>query len=378
MPEALNDSNITSSAGAEPSGTVARRSFLKAAGASALLLPAAGGGLSLFLSACSSSSSSKASSTTAGAGSGPTMISKKLQTPFGLIPSFIEFYVAKEQGFWKKHGLDISIQGGTGTASAVQSVLGGSTAYSRASGIDSINGIANSAAPVITVGMAFQRSEFSVVSLASKPINTAKDMAGKTIGVVSPSGATQELLDLILTLEGIDAKSVSQPTVGVGAAPYQLAKSGKIDGWIALDTDIKTIELSGAKLVTFSTDKYAPMPADNYLVANSLVSSEPDAISRFLAGIVDAMDFAAKPANLDKVISSAQAISPEMTRAELTVQVPIMADDWTAGGTKKPVKLYPDEWTAAQKLMIKAGTVKKAVGIDKLINTSFIDKIYGS
>jgi len=361
---------------------LSRRHFLAAAGKSALLLPVAGG-IGVVLSACGSSTKAAAPSTSAPSSSSsakaaPSTISETLETPFGLIPSFLEFYIAKEQGFWAKAGLDVTIHGGTGTASALQSVLGHSTAYARASGIDSIIDVARVHAPVVTVGMAFQRSEFYVTSLADKALKTPKALEGKTIGVVSPNGATQELLEAILKLHGVPVSSVKMPVVGVGGAPYQLAKEGKIDGWVALDTDIATLEQSGAKLAKFNTDEYAYCPADNYIVLKSLIESNPAAISRFLEGIVEAMDFAQKASNFDAVVASAQKINPQITSAELKTQLPILIADWTDGGKEKPVKLYPAHWEKGEKVVEEAGFIPKTVPVDELIDTTFIDKVYGA
>ena len=352
---------------------VGRREFLRLAGKTALLLPAAGGGLSLLLSDPASGATKHKPRKPHGKAKGPT-ISETLETPFGLIFSFVEFYVAKEQGFWAKQGLDIKIVGGTGTASAVQAVLGGSSAYSRGSGIDSIIAVAKTHAPVTTVGMCFQRSEFNITSLASKPLRDPKELAGKTIGVVSPNGATQELLECILKRAGVNLSSVNMPVVGVGPAALQLAKSGKIDGWVALDTDIKAFEAAGTKLVWWSTDKYAKIPADNYMVADSLIRSHPKAITGFLTGIFQAMEFAQKKANFDKVVSATRAINPQITRNIIAQQLPIIAADWTAGGTRTPVKLYPKEWESAQKLLVKTGFIPRTVALDKLIDPSFADK----
>lgn len=348
-----------------------RRDFLRTAAKGAVLIPAAGGGLSLLLS------SPSVAATPARAARIST-ISETLETPLGLLLSYVEFYVAKQQGFWAKAGLDVSIQAGTGTASAVQSVLGGSTAYSRASGIDSIAAVVKTQAPVTTVGMALQQSEFYIASLSSKPITSPKQMAGKTVGVVSPQGATQELLEVMLSLAGVATTSVNMPTVGVGGAPYQLATKGKIDAWVALDTDLVALAASGAKLTSFSTDKYAPCPPDNYLVADSLVGTNPEAITRFLEGIVKAMSFASESKNFGKVVAATQKFNPQITAANVQQQLPVIIKDWTANGKKTPVKLYPKEWTAAQAMLKKAKFIPSTVSVDKLINTKFINQVLGA
>lgn len=391
---------------------VTRRKFLRTAGTSALLLPALGGGLTVLLDACGSSGSTQTTGSGGSASGGPSSaapagsssvaassaapssaasvgssaatssasakpISETLQTPFGLIVSFVEFYIAQDLGFWEQENLKVDIKGGTGTASATQSVLGGSTAYSRASGIDTIIATVNEGAGIRTVGMAFQRSEFFIASLPGKGINKPEDLKGKTVGIVSPNGATQELLEVMLDQAGVSRESVTMPVTGVGSAAYQLAKQGKVDAWIALDVDLATLKKGGADISSFSTDKYAPIPADNYIAANTLIKENPDAITRFLAGIVKAMDFGAKPENIDRVVKAAQSVNPQLKASDIQTQVPIMAADWSAGGTKTPVKLYPDAWDKAQQTLLKSKMIKKTIDVGQLIDTTFIDKVLG-
>ncbi|MEO6019041.1 MAG: ABC transporter substrate-binding protein, partial [Knoellia sp.] len=210
-----------------------RRSFLGGA------LVAGGAGATFVLAGCASQDDKQAPGPAA---SGDTLkqVDGRYITALGLNLSFVEVMVAKEQGFFDKQGLNLEIKGGSGTATAIQAVLGNTVDISRTAAINAIVAAAKQDAPLVSIGTVRQRSQFDVVSLASKPLKSPKELAGKTVGVVSAGGSTENLLDMMLLSAGVDRASVKRPITGVGTAAYELAKKGQIDAWISVDTDRQT------------------------------------------------------------------------------------------------------------------------------------------
>lgn len=363
----------------EPSGKkepvrYGRREFLKRAGSAAVLVPAAGGAFSLLVPGCGGGPSAGQGSS---GGGGQGTISQTYTTALGFIFTFAEAFVAKEEKFWEKEGLDVTIRGGQGTATAIQSVLGGSSQYSRGSGINSIISIANEGADLTNVGTIYQRSQFELASLDSAPIKEARQLEGKSIGVVSSGGSTENLLDVMLANAGVPAGSVQRPVVGVGAAAYQLAQDGKVDGWMALDTDLATLRKGGAKIHSFNTDEHGFIPADSYVTSLSVIKETPDAPRRLLAGLLRAVEFAMDESNWEKVIADARVYDQQLDEEQARTELPVMIEDWTAAGKDNVLELFPDKWKEGQDNLVKAKLVKKPVPVEKLIDTKFIEDVKG-
>ena len=108
----------------------------------------------------------------------------KYLTPFGYIIGFAETLYADTGGFFAKHGLDVEIQGGRGSAMSVQQVVAGNVLLSRTGGTDHIKAYAKEPS-LVALAEIFQRDIFYVISHADKPLKTPADFAGKTIGTSS-------------------------------------------------------------------------------------------------------------------------------------------------------------------------------------------------
>lgn len=85
--------------------------------------------------------------------------------------------------------------------------------------------------PIRIIGATFQKSPYSVLSLASKPIDSAKSMVGKTIAV--PTSGRPLIVNLIRTA-GLDPALVN--IVPASPDPAGLI-AGQIDGYVGYSTN---------------------------------------------------------------------------------------------------------------------------------------------
>lgn len=342
------------------SAPVSRRSFLRFGATAGLMLPGAG----VLLSACGDGEDS----TPDGALSGSYMAASSLTL------SFVETMVAKERGFFADYDVDIDIKGGQGTATAIQAVLGGSADLTRANGINALIAVANERAPLISIASVRQKSQFEVVSLPDDPIHSPAQLAGRTCGIVSTGGATENLLDVMLINSGVDPASVNRPVTGVGTAAYELARKGEIDAWICVNTDRATIQSEIGEVVFFSTDEYAPMPSDSYNTSLKMVESGSDLPVRFLAGVLKAIEYASKEENWDQVIEDLRKYNPETDPDQARAELPLLVESWNAAGSDNVLQLNEEVWLTGQESLIKAGLVNSAAPIDKLIYPNYLER----
>ncbi len=340
---------------------LSRRAFLGGT------LIATGTGAAFILSGCAAPAPQNPGT------SKPETLSGTYMTAFGISLSFVEVLVAKEQGFFDEQGLNLDIKGGTGTASAIQGVLSNAVDLSRTAGVNAIIACANEGAPLLSIATVRQRSQFDLVSLADKPIKSPAELAGKTVGVVSAGGSTENLLDMMLVGAGVDRASVSRPITGVGTAAYELARKGEVDAWISVDTDRQLINDELGAVYYFNSDDYAKVPSDTYNLSSKLLDSDSDMPTRFLAGVLQAMEFASKPDNYEQVVKDLQVYTPDADTEQSLAAMPLLVEGWTAGGKNEFLALDDDAWLSGQDLMKKTGLIDQTVGIDKLITHEYLD-----
>ena len=119
------------------------------------------------------------------------------------------YYVARDKGYFKAEGIDITIDQGEGSAATITRIMSG--AYDA--GFGDINAIIQQAAnkpgeqPVM-VYQIYNRPPFVLVAKANGPIKTIKDIEGKKLG--GPAGsATLRLFPNFAKANGIDTSKIS-------------------------------------------------------------------------------------------------------------------------------------------------------------------------
>ena len=118
------------------------------------------------------------------------------------------YYWAQDKGYFAAEKLDVTIDQGEGSAATITRIMSG--AYDA--GFGDMNAIIQTAAlrpgdaPVM-VYMLYNKAPFALLTKASSPIKSVKDMAGKKMG--SPAGAAAlKLFPLLAKKNGLDPAQV--------------------------------------------------------------------------------------------------------------------------------------------------------------------------
>src|ERR1700738_354668 len=118
------------------------------------------------------------------------------------------FYLARDKGYFRAAGLDVTLDQGEGSATTVTRVLSG--AYDA--GFGDMNAVIQNAAhrpgeePVM-VYMIYNRSPFALIVKSSSAIKTLKDLEGKSLGVPAGS-ATHRMLTPLARKNGVDDSKI--------------------------------------------------------------------------------------------------------------------------------------------------------------------------
>ena len=127
------------------------------------------------------------------------------------------YFLAQDRGYFAAEKIDLTIDQGDGSASAVTKVMAG--AYQAAFG--DINAIIQNAAarpgpaPVM-VYMIYNRAPFALVTRASSPIRTLKDLEGRNLG--SPPGGAAFKMFAALAERSNVAEALREGSVLIGFA----------------------------------------------------------------------------------------------------------------------------------------------------------------
>ena len=115
-------------------------------------------------------------------------------------------YVARDKGFWKKAGLDVSVARGSGSGSAAQAVSAGSFDFGMAA-TPTVIVQASKKLPITCIGQINYDPLMGVGVLAGSSIKTPKDLEGKKLGASVASGE-YPFLPLYAQKAGVDFSKV--------------------------------------------------------------------------------------------------------------------------------------------------------------------------
>ncbi|HVV93340.1 MAG TPA: ABC transporter substrate-binding protein [Hyphomicrobiales bacterium] len=297
-------------------------------------------------------------------------------TPFGYIPDFLEMMNMVSGGYLAKQGFAPKLIGGHGTATALQQLVAGSVSFVRMTGIDEFNAVAKQKAPLVSVSTLYQGSNFYFISAKDKPVKTAAEMKGKTIGVVSVGGSTEALLDLALRSAGLTKKDVKIEVVGNSPGAFQYIRQGRVDCFINSLAVVVALQRANAAMEAWPTDRAAPMPAQIYVTSQALIDKKPDVVVRFLKalkGSTDDMlhgDLAAifQRASKDFEIPGIKKLDELIDLTKFT-----MANPWMAAGKENFLRNVPKLWNDADKEIRSAG-IAAVPNVDALYTNKYIDE----
>ncbi|MDX2201270.1 MAG: ABC transporter substrate-binding protein [Hyphomicrobiaceae bacterium] len=279
-------------------------------------------------------------------------------TPFGYIIAFSETMYADTGGFFAKRGLNVKIEGGRGSAMAVQQVTAGNALISRTGGTDLIKAYAANPS-IVAVAEIYQRDTFFVISATDKPITKPEDMPGKTMGIVSAGGATENLLDMMLAARGVPKADVSRQVVGNAPAAFELVKQGRIAGFIATNDTAFQLKVDKQPATAWSTDDFAPCPGQVYMTSKAQYEKSRQEIAKFLGGVHDALGAMIAASDLAPVVEAMtkkyevfEAKRPDKGLSVLQNSVSNYKAPYRDKLASKPAT-----WRSAYELMLKAGLI---------------------
>jgi len=150
-------------------------------------------------------------------------------------------YVAKNQGYFKKRGLDVSISRGFGSVAAAQAIAGGKFEYGLVFAGGTILGAARGL-PLIAMGTFGYDATMGIALRGDSPIKEPKDLEGKQIGIVTAS-AEAPYWPAFARKAGIDTSGISMVQMDNRVLEQSLVNK-KVDAVTAIGTSTIPVMLA--------------------------------------------------------------------------------------------------------------------------------------
>jgi NitT/TauT family transport system substrate-binding protein len=202
--------------------------------------------------------------------------------------SSVPFWVAKEAGLFKKHGLGIDLLFINGSTRAVQSLIAGDLNFSGAVGTSAMNGAMAGGDIVIVNGPVNTLPYY----LIGKPeIKSTEDLKGRSAAVHIPGTSADFALRLALKKVGTPYEGIK--AVMVGGAPARIAAvmSGQVDFTVVTEPGKIKGEKAGLKVVMNMAKLDVPFQFTCTVTTGRAIRENPEAVMSLVKAMAEAVHY---------------------------------------------------------------------------------------
>jgi ABC-type nitrate/sulfonate/bicarbonate transport system substrate-binding protein len=289
-------------------------------------------------------------------------------------------WIAQEQRFFAKHGIDVDPVFIRGAPTLVAGLASGSIHLGRTGGSATL-GAASAGHDFKIVATFSSRNTYDLVVRPN--IKRAEDLRGKTFAVTSIGGTSW--MGVLLWLEhiGLDQQrdNIRFQVIGDQAVQVQCVENGLCDAAAVDGVFTKQLKQKGMTVLAEYSDLKAPLVSQAVVVPGPLLQQRPEVAENYIKGELEALAFALGPKNKPVVIKTLmQHLKIDTTAAEDAYV------DLIRGVDRKPFASLEGLKNVQRLLKTrnpKVGEVKAEDVIDnrimrKLDETGFIDKMYSA
>lgn len=251
------------------------------------------------------------------------------QVTIGMTSSsvFLNAFVAKDHGFFAKHGLDVKILPMQGMTS-ISSVIANSVQFSGPTPSNFLQAVDNGLDLVVAAGAyAFPTpSKVGVLVPVNSTIKSPKDLENKTFGVPGINALQHILVRKWLRDQNVNIATIKFLELTFPQIPDAL-KTGQVEAASANEPFYERVIAQNIGKPMFDLSTLIPDGTQGamYVASRDWAKKNPGTIKAFRAGLTDAMDFIAKnPDEAKKSIGNYMKLPPDVIA---TLSVPHVVVD---------------------------------------------------
>jgi NitT/TauT family transport system substrate-binding protein len=208
----------------------------------------------------------------------------KFSLEFRIYGGNAPMFFGAEKGLFRDLGVDVTLDGSSGSGESVTRVATGTHAFGFADASTVVEfGARNPEVAPKLLMTVFDRFPAVVLSLKRKPIKTLQDLVGAKLGT-GTADAGSKILPALLALNKIDPASINRVTVDVKLRDTLLLK-GEVDAVIAFDyTAIFNLLDNGVKLddvtLLYFSEFGFDFPGNSLIASAATIEKNPDLVRR--------------------------------------------------------------------------------------------------
>lgn len=268
--------------------------------------------------------------------------------------SVVAELMAEAGGYFESHGLDVEVQTTQGSPQALQTLISGVAPLTRVGAIDLITA-ATDGQDLVNIGTIARGSAIRTIYSMDDPLENPEDFIGKTMGVPSEGGTSDQSLSLMLLNAGIDPAEVPRQVVGLGPGTFELVRRGDIVGYmVSIDQAVHMENEFPGEAGVLDTGFSVRSDSQVYTATPQSLEEHGEDIRRYMAAIHDALEFMLDGSN-EEILD---ILRGEYSFASLDNDdvAPTALDTfrnlWTANGDEPLLVTNTDYWVEGYQEMV--------------------------
>jgi NitT/TauT family transport system substrate-binding protein len=286
------------------------------------------------------------------------------------------YWLAKEVGIFKKHGLDLDTIFINGSVRGIQSLIAGDLGYTGAVGTAVIN------AKLAGGDVAIIQSQMNTLPyfiIGNANIKSPEGLKGRSAAVHIPGTSADFAMRLALTKVGITYKDIKAITVGGAPARLAAVTQGQTDFTVVTDGERIQGEKMGLKVIIDMAKLNVPFQFNCSVTTRKKIRENPDEVRRVVWSMAEAIHFF--KTNKEESIRVMQKYTRGLPRDVLegahAANSELLVEDTypTIDGLKMTLEVQALTDPRASKA--KAEDLVELRFVDELRKSGFLNKLYG-
>ena len=279
-------------------------------------------------------------------------------------------YLAKEKGFFKEEGIDVTIQPGEGSTVTVKLVGNRSNDFGYATADQALMAHTKGL-PVVSTAVVLQKSPSAIIFPKGKPIFRLEQLYGKRLGTQIKSVVDKQW-EAVAKLHKIDRKRITE--IPLDRAVAQAIAAEKIDAGVAFFfNDALALEAKGTPMgwLLFS-DLGLPMYSTSLLAHEALLKEKPDLVRRFTRAFVKGWTYS--KANPDETLAVFLKANPNVDVAYSRLKLPAVLSLTESEDAKQHGIGYTSRagWEGMQKALLDMQLMEAPIDVAKVFTNDYL------
>ena len=295
------------------------------------------------------------------------------------------YHLAKEKGWYARHGLDVQIQDGNGSTSTVQIVANDSSLDAGVAALSSMMIGRDKGEPLKAIAVYARNSDIGLMVPKDSPIRKVADLRGKKLGYTA-SSLEGPFLDSFLATGGLTRADCSVFNLD-GGAKLGAYLAGRLDGaFSSIPFFLPAVQAKRASRAILFGDVGLHFPSYGLFATDSKITARGPALKRFVSISSGAWAYIANGHEQEGVAAIRKARPQgKLSDAVMLDQIKTFLTFFPTPATKgQPIGWQaPQDWDAAVKTMadaklIKAGDPASGFYTDALFDTVLYHAVAGA